>query len=362
MPIFRIMAGEGFYRFCERAFDFLAPHVKEYQRRRHFNFSEGRRHLESRNYAEAEKYLQLALADRATNSPQRLVDVLVALSTAQLQLGQFEAAEASAQAAVEAASHGADAALHASALESVACVQLGNKQFVECQQTIAQIQALELGRREPNYPLLARCARMQATVLQHDGRAAEALEAARKAAEFAEYGSGPEDAETAHALTALGTLHTQQGNHTEAQQCLRRALEIHSAAYGADSAEATHDICLLAASLEGSGDTTGAISRYEQLLAMYERQVGFNGKNDAETRVRLAVLYLEDGRLPAARELLVTAIAAMERRGEGSHESLLLAFNALAFIEDQMGRTDAAEGLREKAARLTLDSAAEARP
>ncbi len=359
MPIFRIMAGEGFYRFCERAFDSLAPHIKEYQRQRHFNFSEGQRHLEARNYAEAEKYLQLALADRATNSPKRLVDVLVALSTAQLQLGQFEAAEVSAQAAVEAAGHGADKAYQAIALESVANVQLGSKQFIECQQTIAQIQALELGRRDPNYPLLARCARMQATALQHDGRTADAVEAARQAAEFAERGSGPEDVETAHALTALGTLHTQQENYTEALQCLGRALEIHSAEQGADSAEATHDICLLAAALEGSGDSRGAISRYEQLLALYDRQVGINHKDDAETRVRLAILYAEEGSFPAARELLVTAIEAMERRGDRgtgplNFETLRLACNALAFIEDQLGRTDAAEILREKAERLPV--------
>ena len=359
MPIFRPMAGEGFYRFCERAFDFLAPHIKEYQRQRHFNFSEGRRHLEARNYAEAEKYLQLALADRATNSPKRLVDVLVALSTAQLQLGQFEAAEASAHAAVEAAGHGEDKACTAIALESLASVKLGNKEYAEAQQTIAQIQALEQGSHKPNYPLLARCARMQATAMQHDGRTAEAVEAAKKAAEFAELGAGPADLETSHALTALGTLHMQQGNHTEALQCLGRALEIHSAEQGADSAEATQDIYLLAAAMEGSGDTRGAISRYEQLLALHDRQVGINRKDDAEARVRLGILYAEEGSFPAARELLVTAIEAMERRanrgtGPVNFEPLRLACNALAFIEDQLGRTDAAEILREKAEGLPV--------
>jgi tetratricopeptide (TPR) repeat protein len=344
------MAGESFMNLCIKAFDFLAPHVKEYQRRKHLNFSEGRRHLDARNYTEAEKHLNQALTDRATNSPKRRVEVLVALAETQIRLRKFDTAETTARSAVDVAVNSRDASLQATALESFAGVQLQNKLYADAEQTIAQIQALEERKAKPDYVLLARCSRMLAAALQHAGRPAEALEASRKAADLAERGAGPDHVDTAHALAELGALYTQQGNSREAQQCIRRALEIHREELGADSPEATKDLYLLAASLEEAGDLQGAMAEYEKVLALRSRQVGGSRQEDAETQVRLAILYLQAERFPAARELLVPAVAVLERKGG---ESLPLALSALAYVEEQSGRDAVAESLRLKAAKYT---------
>ena len=349
------MAGESFMKFCMRAYDFLAPHVKESQRRKHLNFSEGRRHLDARNFAAAERHLHQALSDRATNSHKRRVEVLVALAETQIRLGKFDTAETTARSAMEVATKSRDHANQTVALESLAGVQLHNKRYAEAEQTIVQMQDLEQGKSKPDHAFLARCARMQAAALRHGGRPADALKASRRAVELSEQGAGPDHLDTGNALAELGALHTQQGNQAEAQKCIRRALEIHRGEHGADSAEATKDLVLLATSLAESGDLQGAAAEYEKVLTLRDRQVGGDRHEDAETQVRLAILYLQTERFPAARELLVTAVATLERKGG---DNLHLALSALAFIEEHSGRPAAADSLRQRAAKLAPKASA----
>jgi tetratricopeptide (TPR) repeat protein len=173
--------------------------------------------------------------------------------------------------------------------------------------------------------------------------------------ELSEQGAGPNHLDTGNALAELGALHTQQGNQAEAQKCIRRALEIHRGEHGADSAEATKDLVLLATSLAESGDLQGAAAEYEKVLTLRDRQVGGDRHEDAETQVRLAILYLQTERFPAARELLVTAVATLERKGG---DNLHLALSALAFIEEHSGRPAAADSLRQRAAKLAPKASA----
>jgi hypothetical protein len=61
-------------------------------------------------------------------------------------------------------------------------------------------------------------------------------------------------------------------------------------------------------------------------------------------------------RFPAARELLIAAVATLERKGG---DGLPLALSALAFVEEQAGRHAAADSLRERAAQLASKASAD---
>jgi hypothetical protein len=82
------------------------------------------------------------------------------------------------------------------------------------------------------------------------------------------------------------------------------------------------------------------------MLTLRERQVGANPAETAAAQARLASLHLRTGRIPQARELLLQALPALERRGG---PMLTQALEALASAEERSGRGDQARRYREKA-------------
>lgn len=93
------------FRLSMRVARWAEPHVREWHRRRHLHRSEGQRHLDARNWAEAEKEFTIALAERR-HSGIRRAEMLLNLELAQRRQGKLAEAEQSAQAAVQHASTG----------------------------------------------------------------------------------------------------------------------------------------------------------------------------------------------------------------------------------------------------------------
>jgi len=335
-------------RLGYRVAAWATPHVQEWHRKRHLNSTEGQRHLECRHWADAEKHLKLALAERRRAIPQR-IELLLSLQKAQRHQHKLAEAENTVQQAIALAGKVWERSWRSLTKEALVDVQLDQGKYAEAEQTITDIQKLEAGRSAPGRARLARISLKLAKALVSTGRREEAVEACRRAVELSEQAFGPEHLETANALSELGALHHEHGNHAEAQRCVRRALEIHRSELGADSLQATQDLHRLADLLEESGDNAGAMAEYERVLAMNERQVGVSRKDVAETQVRLAILYLNADRAPAARELLTQAVGALERSGG---DCLAFALKTLASVEEDAGRHGEALRWREKAAKL----------
>lgn len=333
------------FRLSMRVARWAEPHVREWHRQRHLRATEGQRHLDARNWAEAEKEFTAALAERRHSNVRR-AEMLLNLELAQRRQGKLAEAGQSAQAAIEIAS---SRPLHTRAEDALLDIQIEQGRYADAEQNIADILRNEHGEAKPDGARAAQCYRKLGTVRLKSGRNAEAMEAYRQAAELAERVFGDADAETAQSFTELGTLLRQQGNQAEAQRHLRRALEIHRAASGLDSHEATQGLYQLAASLEESGDLDGAAGEFERLLSLRARQVGVNALENAETQVRLAALYLKAHRTAPAKELLNHAIGVLERQGG---PALAQALELLACADEQCGRTDDARRWREAASRL----------
>jgi tetratricopeptide (TPR) repeat protein len=202
------------------------PHVKEWHRKRHENRVEGERHLAARNWSEAERHLTLALAERRHSSKLRL-DLLLGLTEAQRKQGKAAEAEKTSQTAIGLAVSSKNKVLQSRALDGLVDIQLDQKKYSEVEATIAKIETLEGSLAQPDYKRLASSARKLGTALLNSGRPEEAMKAFERATQLSEKSFGPEHVETADALTELGALYRENGNHAGAQRCLRRALEIH---------------------------------------------------------------------------------------------------------------------------------------
>jgi len=333
------------FRLSMRVARWAEPHVKEWRRKRHLHRTEGRRHLDARNWAEAEKEFKLALAERR-HSGGRRSELLLNLEQAQRRQRKLVEAAESAQAALEIAS---GRSLRARAQDALLDIQLEQGQYAEAEQSISEILRSEHAEARPDGVRVAQSYRKLGTARLQAGRKPEALEAFRQAAEMAEQVFGAEHAETAQSFADLGALLRDQGDHSEAQRHLRRALDIHRAASGLDSQKATQGLYQLASSLEESGDLDGAAAEFERLLALRARQVGVNPLENAGTQVRLAGLYLQAGRLGPAKELLNHAIGVLER---GGGQPLAQALQMLAYVEEQSGRPEEANRWREVASSL----------
>jgi tetratricopeptide (TPR) repeat protein len=336
------------FRLTMRVARWAEPHVKEWHRKRHFHRVEGQRHLDSRNWSEAEKHLSTALAERR-HSDKRRCELLLNLEYAQRRQKKLTEAEQSALAATETADRAKDRSLRARAQDALVDIRIDQARYPEAAQSIVDILQSELAQSRPDGARVAKCYRKLGNAYLKDGHNAEAMEAFRHAAELSEQVFGGAHSETAQSFAELGMLRRQHGDHTEAQRCLRRALDIHREVSGLDSHEATEGLYHLAASLEESGDLDGAAGEFERLLALRARQVGVNPLDNAETQVRLAGLYLKSRRTAQAKELLNHAIGVLERKGG---QPLAQALDMLALAEEQSGRPEEAKRWREVASNL----------
>jgi tetratricopeptide (TPR) repeat protein len=322
------------------------PHVKAWHRRLNLNVSEGQRHLESRNWSEAEKHLVAALTEKRHSSKRR-IGLMLDLAKAQRKQAKLVDAEQSARAAMELAA--GDHALWSRAMEALVDVEISQEKFSDAEQTIREIATRESEQSKPDRARLATCARKLGTALLKSGRQEEAFEAFQQAASLAEQAFGANHVETAQSLSQLGMLSRQHGHHAEAQRCLRRAAEIHQSASGPESSAATEAIYNLAASLEQSGDFAGAASEFERVLKLKDRQVGGDREEATEVQVHLAGLYVKAGRIAPARELLMQAIGTLERKGG---PRLARALEIFAEVEERMGHAEEARQWRERAAEI----------
>jgi len=332
------------FRLGIRVAAWATPRVQQWHRQRHMNRIEGQRHLEARNWTEAEKHLTAALAERR-HSSKRSLELLLGLVEAQRRQSKLVEAEQTAHIAIQQAVHARDSSL-SHALNSLIDIQLDQGKYGEAEQTAGEIVRLENSQSKPNHALLAKSSRKLGTALLKVGRHAEAMQAFHQTAALAEQAFGVEHVETANSLAELGMLYRDAGNHAEAQRHLRRALQIHRGTLGADSHEATQDLHHLAASLEDSGDPAAAAEEFERLLSLRARQVGCDPDQTAEAQVRLATLYLNAKRTGPAKELLAQAIATLERKGG---PVFVRALEAMARAEEQFGRTGDANEWRKRA-------------
>jgi tetratricopeptide (TPR) repeat protein len=320
---------------------------------RNFNRAEAQRHLKSRNYAEAERYLLLAVqesnhrhqaATKCVRLHLELADVQRRVALMAMGSGRYPRADA---AKLSEAEHTVRAAVsiaaRASARESyVLCLDaltevFGDQQKYPAMEKAAQ-EAIRLGAAlsHPDPLRMARRVHWLGVARYHNGRVEEAMPALEKSLALHEENYGPDHLITAGRLSEIGRIYSARGQHVKAQDYLRRALRIHAAEYGPDSAQAFSDLAALAGSLEESGRLEAAAAEYERALVLKQRKLGVTNLDEvAEMQFSLANLYVGWDNFSRARELLTECIGTFRRSGG---PRLAVAYETQAQLEERSGR------------------------
>jgi len=341
------MSVNGIFRAGLRIAEWATPHVKKWHNEKHINRNEGVRHLQARNYSEAEKYLNLALSEK--HSPKHRAEILTHVATLYLKQNKLTSAH---EAAAEAITLGDDPASQWDAVEVLAEIQAAQGNPAAGIQTLETMESTEKRQPQPDLKRLATSARQRGKFLHQSGNSQDALAALDQSLKLTEQAWGIDHLETAHSLSEVAAFHGLLGNHSEVQRLLGRALEIYKAKSGYHSEEASRSLHNLAISLEETGDYSAAAFEYERFVAASERQQGVDRSLLATAKVRLGALYLQAGRSAAARELLTPVVTQLEHAAPTPTFRDALA--VLAAAEEDAGRAHEANRLRAKAEQLIL--------
>ncbi len=332
-----------------KAAAWATPHIQQWHRDRNLNRTEAFRHIECGNWSEAENFFGEALAERNHAAKPR-IELLTGLARAQSGSGNRAAAIQTLEAASQLAASSKNLFSQSKVLQTLVDIQLGEGDFAGAEKTAIEIDRLERNLVPPSQPNIAIASRKLGIALRGAQRHGESIIALERAVKFSEQAFGAKHAETGNSCAELGAVLAESGDHPKAQKTLRRALEIHREDPGPLSTEATDDMAQLASSLAECGQFEDAVTEYERLVALGERQIGGDRKARAEAQVRLAALYVQSGRMSQARDLLLPSLNALRKTGSFTY---ILALEAMACVEEDFGRFKAAQEFRDEAASLS---------
>src|SRR5258707_5204611 len=114
-----------------RVAGWATPHIQKWHRQRRLNQTEGHRHLNARNWSEAELHLAAALGERRHSDKQRS-ELLLGLAAAQRGQGKLGEAEQNVRLAAEV---GRDHVSQVRALDALMDVQLAQEDYAAAQAT-----------------------------------------------------------------------------------------------------------------------------------------------------------------------------------------------------------------------------------
>jgi eukaryotic-like serine/threonine-protein kinase len=312
------------------------PHIRAWSLERSLCRMEAERHLQARNYGEAEKYLVEAVAEAdVQHHSVRRIQFRLQLAEAQRKQGKLSEAEQTVRSALDLTVRVSNPSGYVQCLDALAEVFHDAENYPAMEAALQQALRTEAAMPHPDPLRMARRVHRLGTARHKNGRSDEAIPALEKAVKLHEDGYGAEHLETANLLSELGSIYRAQGNHEEAQQCLRRALRIHENALGYESEEALHDLHHLAGSLEESGDVESAANQYERLLQLKLLVVGGDLDELAEMQFGLAGIYIGWSNYARARELLSEAIGKFKSRKDAR---LAMAHETMAHVEECSGR------------------------
>jgi len=324
------------FKWSMQVASWATPHLHAWSLERSLNRAEAERHLQARNYAEAEKHLLLAIAeaDRHHHSVRK-IQFRLQLSDSQRKQGKLAEAEQTIRDALEFTARIANPSGYVQCLDALAEVFHDAENYPAMEAALQQGLRTEAAMPHPDPLRMARRVFRMGTARHKSGRSEEAIPALEKAVKLHEEAYGEEHLETARLLSVLGEIYRATCNHEEAQRCLRRALRIHERELGHFSEESMRDLHHLAGSFEESGKLEQAANQYERALQLKLRLLGGDLDELAEMQFGLAGIYIGWGGYARARELLAEAIGTLRAKKD---VRLAVAHETMAHVEECSGR------------------------
>lgn len=326
----------GAFKWSMQMAAWATPHLHAWSLERSMNRAEAQRHLQERNFAEAEKFLVDAIAEADLHHHSvRKIQFRLQLSEAQRKQGKLDEAEQTVREALEFTARISNPAGYVQCLDALAEVFYDAESYAAMEAALQQGVVTEARMPHPDPFRMARRVARLGIARHKSGRTDEALPALEKAVKMHEDAYGADHIETANLLSELGVVYRAQANHEQAQEVLRRALRIHEHQFGYDSDEAVRDMHNLAGSYEESGNIEEAANLYERALQLKLRVVGADQNELAEMQFGLAGIYIGWANYARARELLAEAIGTFKGKKD---VRLAVAYETVAHVEECSGR------------------------
>jgi tetratricopeptide (TPR) repeat protein len=143
--------------------------------------------------------------------------------------------------------------------------------------------ALLSGDREAD---LAKLSSLNAKVVElyQAGKFSEAIPIAKKALELSTTALGPDNPDTATALTRLALLYKSKSEYAKAERLYQRALKIYETALGPDNSVTATALNNLAELYKATGDYAKAEPLYQRALKITEKALGSPSPEEGEER------------------------------------------------------------------------------
>jgi tetratricopeptide (TPR) repeat protein len=334
-------------RYGVRITAWLWPRIQEARQRRAMNRTLAEQNYNNKNYAEAEKYLLLAVeeADKRRSPEKQRLHLLFLLASARRKQSKFLESRQTIGVIMQRlrASNSTVSTQYAQCLELLASMHEESGTFADALRI--RTEALEIEQRvTPQDPKrIAICLKQLAAAYHSVNDLSECATKYQKAIAAHERAFGLEHAGTATCVAELGIVFQEQDKHDQAHPLLERALAVHEKTPGPHSIEVLRDLQHLGFSAQALGRVEEAMGCYEKAIQLSQRQVADRTSAVAEMMVNLARIYAGMSRLGPAQELLQQAVVSLERTPGPQLDYCL---ELLAAIHDRTGRTKEAAAAR----------------
>ena len=168
---------------------------------------------------------------------------------------------------------------------------------------------------------------------------------AQSVQQMCEQHHGPDDIETARALTNLARLELQQRDTDGIEPMLQRALAIQRSRLGDDHPDTARTLAVIGGYHQAHGDLRSAEPFFRQALETRERALGADHSLTLGTMDNLAAALVELGRLDEAQPLFQRVLQVRERTLGADDPDTAKAMTALAEVLIKRGALAEAEGL-----------------
>ncbi|MGB4967342.1 MAG: tetratricopeptide repeat protein, partial [Candidatus Saccharimonadales bacterium] len=188
-----------------------------------------------------------------------------------------------------------------------------------------------------------------ASVLQDQGKLAEAEELYRRALAITEKVSGPVHADTSTSLDNLASVLQDQGKFAEAEGLHRRALAITEKVSGPVHPDTSTSLNNLALVLQDQGKLAEAEGLHRRALAITEKVSDLEDSETAASLNNLASVLHNQGKFAEAEELYRHALTISEKASGTDHPNTATSLDNLAVALQGQGKRTEAEGLHRRA-------------
>jgi tetratricopeptide (TPR) repeat protein len=192
----------------------------------------------------------------------------------------------------------------------------------------------------------------QVKQLVEQGKYQEAIPIAERALEAARRTRGPEQPDTADALSTLGLLFYLVGDYAKAEPLFNEALRIRQKVLGSDHPDTLQSVDSLATLYNKTSDYAKAEKFLREALRIRQKVLGAEHPDTAKSLNNLALLYENIGEYVKAEPLFQEALRISQKVLGAEHPDTATVLGNLAELYEAMGEYAKAEPLFQEALRV----------